>query len=70
MARLPKVIYRKGKEYFLYDTYDSYAELIRDAKYYKKKNRSRYIVLKFEKGFWFPYKAYALYMDKIMRLWQ
>lgn len=62
------VIYIKGTKYFYYDTYTKPQEAYNTGKYYKKKNRSKYYVMKILDGKVFPRTRWRLYMTKVWRL--
>lgn len=67
-----RYIWVKHKRYYLFDTYDSWNEARKVAKQKRNKNKSRYFILPYEaKGFLdiVAKKKYALYLDKVMRLW-
>jgi len=63
-----KYIYRQNRRYNYYDTYTDWEEAHRIALYYKRKNKCKYFILKYEHGFLFPETRYKLYLDKIIRL--
>lgn len=70
---MQKCIYIKGKRYYLYEVFDtteeSRKEIRKLCKYYRRKCKSRWFVLKTERGFWFPEEVYALYLTNVCRLW-
>lgn len=50
---------------YLYDIFTNKKEATIIAQYHKKKEKSKYFILEYEEGFWFPYKVYALYLNNI-----
>lgn len=64
-----KYIWIKNKKYYLWETYSTWNEAYKIAQYYKKKNKSKYFIIKYEHGFIIPHIRYRLYMDKVMKLW-
>jgi len=65
-----KTIYKRGIKYYYFDIYDTWKEANKLARYYKKKNRSKYIIIKTERSYWFPTgnNRYILYLSKVKRL--
>lgn len=61
------------RTYHKYETYSTYEEAIRTAKWHKKKNKCRYFIIKHEAegvlGYVIPHEIYTLYLDKTIRLW-
>lgn len=64
-----KMISIKGKTFYLNRICDTGEEAHKTAKQYKKAYKSRYFIIKIEKGLLFPYEVYALYLTKIKPLW-
>lgn len=62
-------IYKRGVKYRYYETYGSYAKARQIALYFKKKLKSKYIIVKTERDYWFPLSDYnyRLYLTKIWR---
>lgn len=59
----------RGKKYYYYDTFKSWADAYNIARYYHKKNpKCRYFIVKVEKGYLFPSEYYKLYLTKVARL--
>jgi len=63
-----KIFYIKRVKYYYYDTYGSWDEAYRIAKYYKKKMKNKFYIKKTEVGWFAPYFLYELYLTKVMRL--
>lgn len=63
-----EAIYIQNQRYNYYESYKTYEEALKIAKYKKKKTKTKYFIQKVEEGFWFPSKKYRLYFNKIMRL--
>lgn len=55
-------IYIQGEKYYYYATYGSYGLALKEAKRYRKKNKSRYFIMKKE-------GLYKLYMNKTFKIW-
>lgn len=64
---------RKPRPYYLYDKYSTKAEAVKMANYQKKKNKSRNFIIEYEEtgilGYLIPHTMFALYLDKMIRLW-
>lgn len=71
MGRLPTIIrIGEGKrntktKYYLYDVLTTHKEAIMIAQLHKKMDKSKYKIIEYEEGFWFPFKMYALYFNNI-----
>lgn len=63
-----KYIWKKNKKYYLWDTYNTWQEALKIAKYYRKKNKSRYFIIRKNTGRIITYYQYELYMDKVMKI--
>lgn len=64
-----KYIWIKKQRYYLYGTYNTYSKAITTAKTHRKKNKSRYFIIKHDVGFLFPEIKYSLYLNKVIKLW-
>jgi hypothetical protein len=64
-----KYIWVKNSRYYLFDTYNTWEEAHKVAMYNKKKNKSKFFILKYESGYLFPQTKYKLYLNKVFRLW-
>lgn len=60
-------LWHNGKRYYYYETYDTWQEAYRVAQYYKKKNRSRYYIMKIERGMFLEH-YYRLYMNRVFTM--
>lgn len=62
----------KLETYYLYEVYNEKKDAIKEAKYHKKKNKSKYVITKTEpKGItsWImAQNNYALYLNKVIKL--
>lgn len=66
---MDKIIYIGNKPFYLYDSYDSYNEAYKVARYYRRKNGSRSMIFKYQHGFLFPDYRYVLYLNKVRKIW-
>lgn len=63
-------IIQKGRRYYYYDEYDTYSKALNVAKYWKRKTRTMYYILKVERGGFFGGEnKYLLYMNKVIKPW-
>lgn len=74
----PRTIYikngtRNRRPYYLYEIYSTYEEARKIAKHQKKRNKSRYFIMKHQAGgitgWIIPHEMYALYLDRVIALW-
>lgn len=63
-----KYIWIKKQRYYYYESYDSWAEALKQAKRHKKRNKCRYFILPTEDGFLFPEIRYRLYLNKCIKI--
>ena len=63
-----RYIWKKGKRYYYYDTYRLKDNAHKIAKYYRKKNKSKYFIIEYEHGWFSPEKRYQLYLNKVIAL--
>lgn len=67
---ITKYIWIKNRRFYLYELYNTYKQARQTANYYKTKNKkNKYFIIKTEKGHFFPKIKYALYMNKIIKIW-
>lgn len=64
-----KSILINNKKYYLYDNYGSWQKAHKIAKQKRKKNKSKYFILKQEKGYPIPTTRYHLYFNKTIKIW-
>lgn len=64
-----RYIWISGRRYYLWDTYNTYQEAMTEGLRHRKRNKTRTFILPIEVGTWFPEKRYALYMNKMIKLW-
>lgn len=63
-----KYIWKKNRKYYLWDNFPTWEKALKVARYHKRRNGSRYFIIKAEEGRWFPTIRYYLYMDKVMKI--
>lgn len=66
---MEKIIYIGRKPFYLYDTYETYEEAYKRARYHRRRNKSRSMIFKTHDGFLFPDYKYVLYLNKVRRIW-
>lgn len=65
-----KWIWIKGQRYYLYDSYDSWNKARDEARKHSKKNKkNKYFILQYETFGLISEMKYALYMNKVIKLW-
>lgn len=71
MGSPPRTIWTRSpkRQMFLHDTYADKTEAIKVARYYKKKRKNKYVIMKYDSGGLFPHIRYAVYLDKTIGLW-
>ncbi len=65
---MERIIWIKCKKFYLYRTYDRWVQALNVSKRFRKKNKCRYFIIKYETGL-FNEQRFALYLDKIINLW-
>lgn len=71
MSKIQPIIWvkqgtKKSKtKMYLYDLFTTRKEAQTIAILYKKTEKSKYFIIEYEEGYWFPYKMYALYLNNI-----
>lgn len=60
-------IYVKKRKYYYYDHYPTWRHAYNVARYYRRKDNTRYKIEKRQIGTMFPRTRYVLYMNKVVR---
>lgn len=63
-----RYIWKKNRKYYLWDSFTTWEAAHKIAKYHRKKNKSRYFIIKSETGYLIPQIRYHLYMDKAFKI--
>lgn len=66
---MSKFMWIGGRKYYYYDTFSSWNEAYRTARWQRKKNKKcRYFIQKVESGFIAPTDKFRLYLTHTIRL--
>lgn len=58
---------REKKKYYYYDHYPTWKQAYNIARYYRRRDNTRYHIIKQQIGTMFPRTRYVLYMNKVIK---